>query len=170
LDLAYIKLHKRFTETGEFMADIKDDQISILNDLIETCKDGESGFHEAAEGTNDPQLKALFEKYSTRRREFARELQAEVRRLGGDPDNSGSVAGSLHRGWMNMKTAVTGKDDSAIISEAERGEDSAVKNYERALNQNLSADLEQIVRRQYSEVKSIHDRIRSLELAKSGKS
>ena len=152
------------------MADLKDDQISILNDLIETCKDGERGFRESAEGVTDPQLKGLFQKYSSQRQEFGRELQAEVRRLGGDPDNSGSVAGSLHRGWINIKAAVTGKDESAIISEAERGEDSAVKSYEDALKKNLSADLEQIVRRQYSEIKAVHDRVRSLELAKSGKS
>lgn len=152
------------------MADFKDDQISILNDLIETSKDGEKGFREAAEAVKDPQLKTLFLKYSGQRQEFARELQAEARRLGGDPDDTGSVSGSLHRGWMNFKTAISGKDDSAIISEAERGEDAAVETYEKALQKNLSVDLEQIVRRQYSEVKAVHDRVRSLELAKNGKS
>src|SRR5215210_4857326 len=99
-----------------------DKTISTLNDLIETCKDGEEGFRTAAEGVTDLQVKALFSEYSRQRAEMARELQEEVRRLGGSPEKSGSVSGSAHRGWINIKSAVTGKDPQAIVSEAERGE------------------------------------------------
>ena len=68
--------------------------ISVLNGLIETCKDGEQGFKTAAEGLADPQIKSLFQQFSRQRGEMARELQGEVRRLGGDPDKSGSIAGA----------------------------------------------------------------------------
>jgi uncharacterized protein (TIGR02284 family) len=152
------------------MADYRDDQISVLNELIQTCKDGAEGFQQAAEGVQDKDLNTLFSRYSEQRRQFAAELQTEVKRLGGDPDKSGSVSGALHRGWMNIKSAVTGKDDAAIISEAERGEDVAVKTFEDALKKSLPVDLESIIRRQYSEIKSVHDRVRSLEMARSGKS
>ena len=151
------------------MADYRDDQISVLNELIQTCKDGAEGFQHAAEGVQDPDLRTLFTRYSEQRRQFTAELQTEVRRLGGDPDKTGSVSGALHRGWIDIKSAVTGKDDAAIISEAERGEDVAVKTYEDALKKSLPADLESIIRRQYSEVKSVHDRVRSLEMARTGK-
>jgi uncharacterized protein (TIGR02284 family) len=151
------------------MADYRDDQISVLNELIQTCKDGAEGFQHAAEGVQDPDLRTLFTRYSEQRRQFTAELQTEVRRLGGDPDKTGSVSGALHRGWIDIKSAVTGKDDAAIISEAERGEDVAVKTYEDALKKSLPVDLESIIRRQYSEVKSVHDRVRSLEMARTGK-
>jgi uncharacterized protein (TIGR02284 family) len=89
-----------------------------------------------------------------------------VRRLGGDPEQSGSVAGALHRGWINIKSVVTGEDEGAIISECERGEDAAVKAYEEALKEGLTADVAPVIERQYHLVRQAHDRIRGLERVK----
>jgi uncharacterized protein (TIGR02284 family) len=97
-----------------------DDVISTLNGLIETCKDGQDGFKEAAEGVERSDLKSLFYEFSQQRAHFAGELQSLVQTLGGDPEKSGSVAGAIHRGWMNIKSAVTGKDEGAILNECER--------------------------------------------------
>jgi uncharacterized protein (TIGR02284 family) len=147
------------------MAD-NDKVISRLNNLIETCKDGQDGFRTAAEGVARPDLKTLFNTFSQQRAQFAAELQNEVRRLGGDPEKTGSVAASLHRGWIDIKSAVTGKDDNAVISECERGEDSAVRNYEEALNdESLPGNLRDVIRRQFAAVKEAHDRVRTLERA-----
>lgn len=142
-----------------------DDAISTLNNLIETCKDGENGFRTAAEGVTNAELKTLFNTYSQQRAQFAAELQGEVRRLGGDPEKTGSVAATLHRGWIDIKSTVTGQDENAIIAECERGEDSAKKNYEEALGENLPANVAEIVQRQFGQVKEAHDRIRNLERA-----
>ena len=142
-----------------------DDTISVLNNLIETCKDGQNGFQTAAEGVKNSELKTLFNKYSQQRAQFAAELQGEVRRLGGDPEKAGSVVATLHRGWINIKSAVTGEDESAVLAECERGEDSAVSNYQDALKANLPADVQSVVQRQFTQVKEAHDRIRSLEKA-----
>lgn len=147
------------------MAD-NDHVISVLNNLIETCKDGQNGFQTAAEGVKRSELKTLFGQYSQQRAQFAGELQNEVLRLGGDPAETGSVAASLHRGWMNIKSAVTGEDENAVIAECERGEDSAVANYKDALaDANLPSDIRTIVERQSAQVKEAHDRIRNLERA-----
>lgn len=140
-----------------------DKVISILNGLIETCKDGEHGFKTAAEGLQDSQVKSLFQQYARQRAEMARELQGEVRRLGGDPEKSGSLAGAMHRGWIDIKSVVTGKDDNAIIAEAERGEDSAKKMYEEALTSPLFTQTLALVREQSMKVHDAHDRVRSLE-------
>ena len=139
--------------------------ISVLNGLIETCKDGEYGFKTAADGLDDMQIKSLFQQYSRQRGEMARELQLEVRRLGGDPDKSGSVAGAAHRGWINIKSVVTRKDDGSIVAEAERGEDSAKRMYEAALNEALPTQTAALVRKQSLKVHGTHDRVRSLEKA-----
>jgi uncharacterized protein (TIGR02284 family) len=147
------------------MAIDNNDVISTLNNLIETCKDGQNGFQTAADGVKNSELKTLFHTYAQQRAQFAGELQGEVRRLGGDPEQTGSVAATLHRGWINIKSAVTGEDENAVISECERGEDSAVSNYKDALDANLPADVRSIVERQYTQVKEAHDRIRSLEKA-----
>lgn len=147
------------------MARSNDEVISTLNNLIETCKDGEEGFRTAAGGVKISELKTLFNSYAQQRAQFAAELQAEVRRLGGDPEQNSSVAATLHRGWINIKAAVTGENESAIISECERGEDSAVRSYEDAIRDGLPADMMAIIERQYTQVKEAHDRVRALERA-----
>lgn len=90
--------------------------IATLNSLVETCKDSEQGFRAAADGVQDPQLKDLFLVYALQRADLAHTLQAEIRQLGGEPERGGSVAGSLHRGWMNIRSALAG-GDAAILSE-----------------------------------------------------
>ncbi|MGI8744025.1 MAG: ferritin-like domain-containing protein [Bryobacteraceae bacterium] len=138
------------------------DYISALNDLIETCKDGEEGYRKAAESVKRSDLQSLFNEYSRQRSQFASELQMEVSRIGGEPEKSGSVSGAVHRGWIDVKSAVTGKDDHAVLEEAERGEDNAKKNYQDALGKDLPIDLRSMVERQYSQVQQSHNRIRSL--------
>jgi uncharacterized protein (TIGR02284 family) len=139
--------------------------ISTLNNLIETCRDGQEGFKTAAEGVNNGELKELFYSYSQKRAGFAGELQDEVRRLGGDPEETGSVTASLHRGWMDIRAAVTGGEESSVLAECERGETAAISNYRTAFNVDLPSGVRQTIERQFAEIKEAHNRIRNLERA-----
>lgn len=139
-----------------------DDVISTINGLIQTCKDGQEGFQESAEGVQNSQLKSVFYELGQQRAQFVGELQGLVRELGGDPENSGSFSGAIHRGWINIKSAVTGQDDGAILNEAERGEDVAKNAYKEALEQNLPANVATTVQNQYSAVQAAHDQVKAL--------
>ena len=139
-----------------------DNAISVLNDLIETCKDGELGFKTAAEDLKNPELKRQFLEYSRQRGDMVRELQAEVKRLGGDPENTGSVTASVHRGWIDIKAAILGKDDHGIVAEAERGEDVAKATYESALKETLPGTAQALVQQQAAKVRQAHDHVRNL--------
>jgi uncharacterized protein (TIGR02284 family) len=135
----------------------------VIDSLIETLKDGQEGFKQAAEGVSDPQLKSLFRDYSQQRARFAAALQSEARRQGEtEPENSSSAAGALHRGWINLKSAITGGDEHTILAECERGEDSAVEEYKKALEDDLTPAAQELVSRQFVEIKAAHDRIKSL--------
>ena len=137
--------------------------ISTINDLIETLKDGQKGFKEAADAVNDPQLKSLFTGYSQQRSRFVSELQTQARSVGeAEPETGGSAAGAMHRGWINLKSAITSQGESAILAECERGEDSAVQVFEKAMRNDLPSPVRDIVSLQYSEIKSAHDRIKTL--------
>jgi uncharacterized protein (TIGR02284 family) len=142
---------------------------TVLNDLIETLKDGQEGFKQAAESVSNPKLKSLFRDYAEQRSRFATALQSEARRHGEtDPETDSSASGALHRGWINLKSALTGGDEHAILAECERGEDSAVEEYKKALGDGLSPSAQELVSRQFTEIKAAHDRIRSLrDAAKS---
>lgn len=143
-------------------ATTNDEVISTLNNLIETCKDGQDGFQQAADGVERSDLKSVFYEFSQQRSQFVGELQGLVRELGGDPETSGSIAASLHRGWINIKSVVTGKDDGAILNECERGEDVAKNAYKDALQANLPANVNEVVQRQSAAVQTAHDKIKAL--------
>ena len=94
----------------------------VLEHLVEICRDGERGFRAAAEYVSTPELKALFTQLAEQRQAFAHDLEPHVNRLGGSALASGTGAGAVHRGWMNLKAHVPGHHDQTIISETERGE------------------------------------------------
>jgi uncharacterized protein (TIGR02284 family) len=139
-----------------------DDVISTLNGLIETCKDGQEGFKDAAEAVKDGELKTLFFEYSQQRAQFSAVLMELVRELGGDPAESGSTAGAIHRGWIDLKSAITGGGEESILNECERGEDSAKDAYKDALEKNLPANIADVVRQQATAVQAAHNRVREL--------
>ncbi|MCA1619487.1 MAG: PA2169 family four-helix-bundle protein [Acidobacteria bacterium] len=139
--------------------------ISTLNNLIQTCRDGQEGFRIAADGVAGAELKELFHGYARQRASFAGELQDEVRRVGGEAADAGSVAGSLHRGWLGLRTALTGADERAVLAECERGEDAALAAYRAALGVDMPASVRTTVERQFAEVKEAHEHIRALDRA-----
>jgi uncharacterized protein (TIGR02284 family) len=147
------------------MALSNDDIIDTLNDLIETCKDGEQGFLTCAEDIKNPELKMMFNTAARHCAEAAGELRSEVQRLGGKPERTGSLAGSAHRRWVDIKSAIMGKNDAAVLAECERGEDVAKESYQKALKKDLPPTLRVIVERQYQGVLQHHDRVRALERA-----
>jgi uncharacterized protein (TIGR02284 family) len=136
---------------------------SVLNSLIETCKDGQFGFESAADTVENADFKTLFAELSAQRKQFVAELQPLVRGLGEEAEKSGSVAGSLHRGWIDIKAALVTRNEHAILAECERGEDSAVEAYRDALEHDeLPANIRSVVQRQFAGVQAAHDRVRDL--------
>ena len=141
---------------------MKPDQvIGTLNSLIELNRDGQSGFKEAAEKIEAPQVKQFCFEQSRSRAQFVGELQPLVHSLGSEPDNTGSVAGALHRGWIDLKSALGG-GDQAILAAIETGEDHAVNEYKKALAETLPAHVHAIVERQFQSVKQAHDKVKSM--------
>lgn len=135
---------------------------SILNDLVETSKDGEKGFRTAAEDTKNAELKSIFMQRADDCAKGAAELQRLVSRMGAKPEQGGSVAGAMHRGWVDVKSAVTKRDDLAVLEECERGEDVAKAKYRKALEEPLPDDIRMVVQRQCDGAIRNHDQIRDL--------
>ncbi|MFJ7565933.1 PA2169 family four-helix-bundle protein [Herminiimonas sp. NPDC097707] len=141
---------------------MKEDLIATLNNLIEVCKDGEEAFKSCAENISDTQLKQSFLLFAADCAKADQELRALVIARGGDPETKSSISGTLHRRWIDIKTAIMGKGDEAVLAECERGEDVAVKSYRRALEKDLPLDVKAVVERQYKGVRQNHDAIKNL--------
>jgi uncharacterized protein (TIGR02284 family) len=137
--------------------------IAALNKLIEVCRDADAGFRAAADAVANQDLKGLFLCYAQQRARYVAELQDEVRRLGGEPEESGTLAGVLHRGWVGLKGVLTGGSECSMIVECERGEDFAQKAYEQVLRKSLPDDVRTLVERQAAGVQEAYERIRVLE-------
>jgi uncharacterized protein (TIGR02284 family) len=151
---------------------MNDETRSLLNELIETCKDGEQGFTRAAQDVKESNLKTVFTECAGRCHGGASELQTLVRSMGGTPETEGTVKAAMHRGWMDLKTKLTSRDSLAVLEEVERGEDYAKARYAQALKMDLPPNVRDIVQRQSNGAVANHDRIRELrnqyrELAKS---
>jgi uncharacterized protein (TIGR02284 family) len=158
---------RRASKIQEAIMD-KNNAISVLEELIQTCKDGQKGYQEAASKVKRTDLKTFFNEQSLERSRFAGELEAELIRLG-KPDKkvSGSVVGSLHRAWIDTKVGLGG-DDKTVLDWLENGEDHAKDAYQKAVTGDLPEDIAQIVGRQAASVQAAHDKVKSLrDMAKA---
>ena len=140
----------------------KSDVVDLLNDLIEVSKDGEYGFRECAEHAKSPNIKSTLLSRASDCASGAGELQGLVTTYGGEPETGGSAAGALHRGWVSVRSALTSKDDLAVLEEAERGEDTALKKYREAAAKALPADVQAVVQKQLQGAQTNHDQIKLL--------
>jgi uncharacterized protein (TIGR02284 family) len=135
--------------------------------LIEVCEDGERGFLAAANHVSDPGLKSLFTELAAERARFAEDLVPHLQRLGGRTDRDGSSAGTLHRGWIGLKSLVPGHHDHTIVTEAARGEHAALDAYEEALNGMLPPTVTSLVEQQREAMQKANGRIRAIDMGYS---
>jgi uncharacterized protein (TIGR02284 family) len=141
----------------------QNDNLAILKTLTSTLNDSVKGYRDAAEHVESDEFRQLFNQFADNRTQASADLQAEVRRLGGEPDEDGSTLGSLHQTWLDLKSAITGRDDKAILNEVERGEDYLKEKFEAALEGDTLGDSRTVVERAYGSVREGHDRISSLK-------
>ncbi|CUR61698.1 conserved hypothetical protein [metagenome] len=144
------------------------DDAKAAKELVETLKDGERGFAEAAEKLRDgehPEWATVLQCFSEQRAGFWREIVDMGHDYGEDVDESGTVAAAVHRGWIALKDAVTGDDAEAVLKAALTGEDHAVSEYEDALKMDLSAGFRQVVVRQQAAVVAARDEVKALQAA-----
>ncbi len=125
-----------------------DEILKVLDDLTQTAKDGAEGYRLAADSTEDADLSAIFTTFSSRRQAFVSELQGLSAGFGGDPSASSSVVATLHRGWINLKQAISSNDRAAILAECQRGDEHAVESYSDALDTPLPMSILEILRSQ----------------------
>ena len=140
-----------------------EDHIHLVNGLVETTIDSADGYAEAAKDAEGGRYKELFERRAQERRSIASELQDEVRRLGGEPKDDGTILAAAHRAFLNLKDAVT-KGDEAVVNEVEAGEDHIKAKYEKALQDgDVDPQTRAVIERAWMSVKSGHDQMRDIK-------
>ena len=139
-------------------------EISTLNTLIATTIDSITGYEDSAQNMDNERFREIFRQRANERQQVVEQLRAEVRRLGGNPEEDGSFLGKAHQRFEDLKAAITGRDEKAIINEVERGEDYLKGKFEAALNSDeLTGESRSVVERCYQSVRSGHDQMSQLK-------
>lgn len=141
-----------------------DNKASTLNDLIATTIDSAKGYEDAAEDTTNQRYEMMFRERAQERRDAVVQLRAEVRRLGEEPEDDGTILAGAHRMFMDLKQVVAGQDDKAIVQEVERGEDHIKAKYEDALKKDdLDPASRAAIQKAWTSVKQGHDQMSALK-------
>lgn len=143
--------------------------IDIINTLIATTLDSVKGYRDAAERSDNSTHEQFFRQMSEERSRVASDLQSHVRSLGGDPETESSTAGAAHRGWLDLKDKVTGRDEEAIVSEVERGEDYIKEKFENAIaDDELGAATRGTLEKCFESIRKGHERASQMKHAMEG--
>lgn len=142
------------------MSSTQEHAVKVLNSLIETTLDSAHGYKEAAESSEDARYKTMFSERSLKRMKLSGDLQAEVRSFGGEPQDDQSLLGKAHNKFLDLKAAILGHDEKAIINEVERGEDFIKAKFEKAVDdQDLPANVRETLSRACQDIKADHDEV-----------
>ena len=145
------------------MTDRKHDT-AILNTLIATTIDSINGYEDAAEHIESPQLRESFRQRANEHQSAVEDMRAEVRRIGGEPEDDGTIMGKTHQRFLDLKAAIAGRDEKAIVNEVERGEDYLKEKFETALDSSdLSGECRAVVEKAYQSVRAGHDQASQLK-------
>ena len=138
--------------------------VSVLNNLIKTTLDSMKGYEDAAKDADSTQYATMFADFARDRAQVATKLQDQVRALGGEPELDSSMLAAAHRAFMDLKQAVTGKDDKAIIQEVERGEDHIKAKFEEAIKDaDVSPTTLAAIKDGFTSVREGHDKMSALK-------
>ena len=138
--------------------------ISALNTLIATTIDSVNGYENSAKDIDNERMREMFRQRASERQQVVEDLRAEVRRLGGDPEDGGSFMGKAHQRFEDLKAAVTGKNEKSIVNEVERGEDYLRDKWQTALQSgDLKGESHELAERCYQSVKAGHEQMSQLK-------
>ena len=141
-------------------------KIEALNSLIVINNDRIEGYKTASQEAKETDLKMLFSDLGLTSVKCREELVAEVKRLGGTPDEGTRTTGKFFRVWMDVKAAFTGNDRKTILDSCEYGEDVALEAYKDVIDQNNHQDIDQnqyeMLNKQHALLKADHDKIKEL--------
>ena len=147
------------------MQELNTHAINWCNRLIQTCEDGASGYRTAAGAVEQTSLAEMFEDFAEQRDFMVTDLQGEVVSLGSEPTIGGSLAGLLHRGWMNIKSVATQHDELAVLEECETGDQAALDQYGEPLADELPSSTRQLFLTHQEKLRDSLSQIRSLRSA-----
>lgn len=140
--------------------------VDTLNAMIAVSLDGAGTLAKGADIIKDPRIKSLLAELASEREDGVTRLKDEVRSLGGTPEDRGTVVGSAHRLYTEVKLALAPDDRRAVIDEIKRSEERVREKFQELLHQDgaLPPAVREIVEQHFEQVRRSCCRVNELEL------
>jgi uncharacterized protein (TIGR02284 family) len=138
--------------------------VNVLQGIIEKNYDAEKGYKKAMQDAKNPVLKGFLQQQAAQRSRFATAIDQKLRQLGETPKESGSVAGTIHRAWIDIKSSLSGNDDEAVLKEVIRGEKASVDEYKDVLKKhNLAPEITLELQSQLGDIQNTLNKVKRIE-------
>ena len=136
-----------------------------LNNLLEKNYDAEKGYQDAAERIENPTMKDFLKEQARKRYDFGHEIKTEIKNYGEQPDKGGSAKGTVHRAWMDLKAAVASSSEEQVMEEVQRGEQSAINEYNEVISEtSLPTSVQQILTKQRDQIVEAQQSAKNFEV------
>lgn len=144
----------------------KEKTIDALNELVVINNDRIEGYEKASENTEERELKDLFSEFIKTSQKCRNELISEISKLGGKAEEGTKTSGEFFRAWMDVKSALSGKDRKAVLNSCEHGEEEADETYQTVLDdesEHLSPQHQAMIKAQHTLLRTDQNRIKSMK-------
>ena len=136
-----------------------------LNNLLEKNYDAEKGYQDAAERIENPTMKDFLKEQARKRYDFGHEIKTEIKNYGEQPDKGGSAKGTVHRAWMDLKAAVASSSEEQVMEEVQRGEQSAINEYNEVISEtSLPPSVQQVLTKQRDQIVEAQQSAKNFEV------
>ena len=146
----------------ETLTDLKPETVDGLKKLVRMNRDACEGFAAAADKVDNASLASAMREASDERARFASEMGSVLSINDAEILESGSALGDFHRFWINVRGAISGGDEQAMLSEALRGESALVDKYEEVLVEITGNPLNPVLHRHVAAVHTTRDNLERL--------
>lgn len=139
--------------------------VNVLQELNQFVNDRIEGYKHAAEASKNPAHQSYYKDLVNESNMFSNEINRNISKYGGERQESTTAKGKIFRGWMDVKSAVTGSDEEAIIEANLTGEEWAQKAYNDALDHRaeLPEAIVQMVEKQKQTSLTTCERLRQMK-------
>ncbi|UOE39642.1 MULTISPECIES: ferritin-like domain-containing protein [Chryseobacterium group] len=140
--------------------------VSTLNDLLQITNDRIEGFNKVEDKVWEkyPNLKSDYNNMVDQSQKMRLELKSLISERNGDADDSTTVAGGLHRTWIDVKNAFSSDNAESTLENVTFGENAAIEAYEKALDSGeLCPESSRVVQDQLHSLKASYEKFKNLE-------
>ncbi|MBW7676339.1 ferritin-like domain-containing protein [Chryseobacterium chendengshani] len=144
--------------------------VSVLNDLLKITNDRIEGFSKVEDKVWETYsgLKSDYDDMVSNSQKMKSDLVQLITERGGEPENTTTAAGAIHRAWIDIKSSFAGNKDESTLENVVFGEDAAIKAYQDALDSgDLCTKSSQTVQDQLHHLKASYNKFENLEQKRS---